>query len=324
MPRVTEAGKEIIRKKGEYYAKHPTEVVSQKQIHKDLIDHEGIKADPATIRICLKVGVIRAFNAKTTAEVKRALQVYSNLWPHPETKPEIQEKVRQLGEYYTLHPEKVASIKQIKRDFAKQDIHVSLETIRVSLRQGVARVVKLPSEIKRTCSQLWPNHVITREMKETVRQMGEHYVRHPEEAKAIEQIKQDLAENHIIISTMKIRKFLREGAIRALGPIKGPKMVHNLWPRMEVPEKLQEYIRQHEEFYARELKASLDTKSEFKLFPQFREITQDFRKQGIIVNENTVVKYLKQGVQLVVGPEKVAEEFYQLWPILLEEIINPI
>ncbi len=32
MPRVTEAEKEIIRKKGEYYAKHPEEVVSQRQI----------------------------------------------------------------------------------------------------------------------------------------------------------------------------------------------------------------------------------------------------------------------------------------------------
>ncbi len=59
MPRVTEAEKEIIRQKGEYYAKHPTKVVSQKQRRKDLMDQQGIKADRATIRICLQVGVMR-------------------------------------------------------------------------------------------------------------------------------------------------------------------------------------------------------------------------------------------------------------------------
>ncbi len=67
MPRVTEPEKEVIRKKGEYYVKHPEEVISQRQIRKDLIDHEGIKADRATISKCLQVGVMRAFNARSNA-----------------------------------------------------------------------------------------------------------------------------------------------------------------------------------------------------------------------------------------------------------------
>ncbi len=163
----------------------PQEVISQRQIRTDLLEHEGIKADRATIGKSLQVGVMRAFNARSKAEVQRALQVYSNLWPHPETRPELQEKIRQMGEIYARHPEHVPSIKQIKRDLAKQDIHVSRETLRECLRQGVARVVKLPSEVKRTYSQLWPSHEITRKMKESVRQMGEHYVPHPEEAKSI-------------------------------------------------------------------------------------------------------------------------------------------
>ncbi len=74
MSRVTEAEKEIIRKKGEYYAKHPEEVVSYRQIRKDLIDQEGIKPDRATIRKYLQESV------KRTVGQARFNQVYEKLW----------------------------------------------------------------------------------------------------------------------------------------------------------------------------------------------------------------------------------------------------
>jgi hypothetical protein len=111
VPRIKEAEKEFVRKRGEYYVKHPGEVPSIRQMRKDLIE-KGINADRATIKVCLQEGVARVVG------IEQAHLIYNKLWPSNEIKPDIQEIIRQIGENYARNPHHIPSIKQIHRKLA--------------------------------------------------------------------------------------------------------------------------------------------------------------------------------------------------------------